>query len=249
MTSTPADSNAIANKLRDISHSRQLVVGILIFPNVEVLDFCGPFEVLSVCRLGGIDQDDNVTASPFSVKLIAKTMEPITTIGGMQVLPHETMEDIMMTKKTDTTTSTSFLDILIIPGGMGTRPLRHDTQVLDFIRHQAAHVSILASVCTGAILLAESGVLPLGTTITTHWQALDLLQEWYGAPNHHLIIDKEHSVTKNASGSLYTSAGISAGIDMCFRIIRDIFGDDVSRTTAKRMEYSYPEDYQRRIEF
>jgi transcriptional regulator GlxA family with amidase domain len=236
---TPATAGSPSQKLPELAKTRPLVVGILIFPNVEVLDFCGPFEVLSVCRLGDLHQDDNVTKSPFVVHLIAKSKDPVVTVGGMQVLPHLTIDDIME--------NDIVLDILIVPGGVGTRALRQDAKVLEFVRQQAIRVHIVASVCTGAIVLAEAGptVVPIGSTITTHWQAVDTLQTWYP----HLIIDKIHSVTKNDTGTLYTSAGISAGIDMRFRLITDIFGEDTARNTAKRMEYSFPETYQRRIEF
>ncbi|KAG7351440.1 transcriptional regulator [Nitzschia inconspicua] len=237
-TETPPSPSEI---LREIANTRQLVVGILIFTNVEVLDFCGPFEVLSVCRLGDLEQNDNITTSPFSVKLIAKTMDPVTTVGGMQVMPHMSIDNLM--EKQDPI----LLDILIVPGGMGTRTLRNDVQVLDFVRYQAARVHFLASVCTGSCILAQAGstVVPDGTVITTHWQTIELFQEWYPR----LTIDRNHSVTKNDAGDLYTSAGISAGIDMCFRLIKDIFGEETSQHAAKRMEYTYPKDFQRRIDF
>jgi transcriptional regulator GlxA family with amidase domain len=232
---TPTTS--VVRQLQDTALQRQLVAGILVFDNVEVLDFCGPFEVLSVCRMGtSDDENENITQSPFQVKLIGISKDPVSTVGGMQVLPHLTMKEVMA--------SSSPLDILIIPGGMGTRPLRNNKAVLEFVTHQASVVKIMASVCTGAILLAKSGILPPGTTITTHWKAIDMLQEWYPSLN----MDKEHSVIRNDAGTLYTSAGISAGIDMTFRLVKDVFGDDVARATAKRMEYGYPEDYRRRIQ-
>lgn len=135
---TTITTKSPSQQLREMAaqSSRQIRVGILIFPNVEVLDFCDPFEVLSVCRQGDLHQDDNVTQSPFVVQLIAATasMDPVTTVGGMQVVPHTTMEAIM---KEDTG-----LDILIVPGGMGTRAIRQDTNVLDFVRHQAGKVHL-----------------------------------------------------------------------------------------------------------
>ncbi|KAL3917959.1 MAG: hypothetical protein SGILL_004470 [Bacillariaceae sp.] len=239
---------SIATQLKETAEKRQLVVGILVFENVEVLDFCGPFEVLSVCRKGtSDDEDENVTTSPFDVKLIGLSSSsssssslPVKTIGGMNVVPHTTMDEIVGASTADS----SPLDILIVPGGMGTRAIRHDAKVLDFIRQQQPLVKIVASVCTGAMLLAEAGIFPAGTVITTHWKMIDTLQEWYPS----LVIDKEHSVLKNDDGSMYTSAGISAGIDMTFRLVMDVFGEAVARATAKRMEYTYPEDYSRRIE-
>ena len=177
------------------------------------------------------------------VKLIAQdAKKPVTTIGGMQVLPHHSIDDF------DETQTTPTLDILIIPGGFGSRQVRQNPRVMDFVRRQANKVKILASVCTGALILAESGVLEKGSKITTHWQALDLLQEWY--PD--IQVQRGVSVVKldpTASRPfVFTSAGISAGIDMSFWIIRDIFGEVIARATAKQMEYSYPENFSRRVD-
>lgn len=221
--------------LKDAATTRQLQVGILIFDKAEVLDFCGPFEALSVCRLDPT-ADDNVTESPFVVKLIAQNKQPITTIGGMQVLPHHSIADCCG------------LDILIIPGGFGSRQVRNNPQMIEFVRQRARTVKILASVCTGALVLAESAVLEKESKITTHWQALDLLQEWY--PDLH--VERGVSVVKldenEKRPTVYTSAGISAGIDMSFWMIKDIFGESIARATAKQMEYSYPENFSRRID-
>ncbi len=245
--------------LHDIIQTRQLHVGILIFDKVEVLDFCGPFEALSVCRhdRNGTNNDNssnkntkptnndtknknsNHTESPFQVSLLAETMDPITTIGGMQVLPHATLQKKECPK----------LDILILPGGFGTREARCNPTIIEFIKHQAKHVPILASVCTGAMLLAEANILEDGARITTHWEMIDTLQGWYP----HLHVEKSRSVIRldatTSRPAIYTSAGISAGIDMSFWIIQDLLGEEISRATAKYMEYPYPDkDFARRIE-
>ena len=113
----------------------QKTVGIFIFNDIEVLDFCGPFEVLSVTRLDESKRAD--TTSPFDVKLIAQTKEPITTTGKMKVIPDYDFE------------SCPKLDILIVPGGMGTRKLMYEKDVLDFVLKKAKEVELLTSVCTG----------------------------------------------------------------------------------------------------
>jgi transcriptional regulator GlxA family with amidase domain len=238
--------------LQEVAKTRRLAVGILIFDKVEVLDFSGPFEVLSVCRIDSTG-DENVTESPFQVSLIGESKDPVTTIGGMQVLPHATIYEY----STDAANAKS-LDILIIPGGYGARQVRSNPKMIQFIRDQSTNVDILASVCTGAMVLAETDVLEAGSTITTHWGMIDLLQEWYPQ----LQVEKDRSVIKQEPPRtpssisddpskrpvIFTSAGISAGIDMCFWIINDIFGEEISRAAAKYMEYSYPEGFSRRIQ-
>jgi putative intracellular protease/amidase len=95
-------------------------VGILIFPDVEVLDFCGPFEVFSVTRLNEAQRQE--TLSPFEVLLVAETLEPISTIGGMRVLPHRTLRTCPL------------LDILLVPGGWGTRSQMNNPRLLAWIK-------------------------------------------------------------------------------------------------------------------
>src|SRR5579872_5730665 len=113
----------------------QHTVGILIFPDVEVLDFCGPFEVFSAARLNEERRADE--ESPFRIVLIAEKKEPITTVGGMRVFPDFTLEDHPP------------LDILLVPGGMGTRTLQSHKRVLGWIALCAQQVKILSAVCTG----------------------------------------------------------------------------------------------------
>jgi transcriptional regulator GlxA family with amidase domain len=219
-----------------LQEQKRLQVGILVFDKVEVLDFCGPFEVFSVCRLDPL-ADSNTTESPFEVFLIAESSDkPITTIGGMNVLPHKTLEECDDSK----------LDILVVPGGFGTRKLRSNANILDFIQRQSKQVDKLCSVCTGATLLAQvPGVLPDGCRITTHWTAIDSLQKEFPK----LIVDKTLAVVKQQYGKLYTSAGISAGIEMALLVVNDVFGEAVARATAKEMEYTYPETNERKIQF
>lgn len=218
----------------------QLSVGILIFDDVEVLDFCGPLEVLSVCRGNVKAGGGKADKSPFRVQLIAATKDPVTTAAGMQVLPQATLDEICG--------ATEALDILILPGGVGTRKERTNQTIMAFIRDQVKKVQIVASVCTGSILLAESDILESGSRITTHWQFIDTLQEWYPQ----LKVEQEHSVIRlektTSRPLIYTSAGISAGIDMSFWLIKDLYGDAVARATAKHMEYAYPESFARRID-
>ncbi len=143
--------------------SDQLNVGILIFPDVEVLDFAGPFEVFSRTRLvPGVESRRSDESAPFQVFTLARTLDIITAVGGLRVLPDYEFG------------STPKIDLLVVPGGYGTRALLHDPETLDWIRavsQQAAHVT---SVCTGALLLAKAGLLA-HRRATTHWGAYDAL--------------------------------------------------------------------------
>jgi transcriptional regulator GlxA family with amidase domain len=217
-----------------LQEQKRVQVGILVFDKVEVLDFCGPFEVFSSCRVDPL-ADSNTTESPFEVFLIAESSDkPITTIGGMKVLPHKTLEECDDSK----------LDILVVPGGFGTRKLQSNAKILDFVQRQSKQVDKLCSVSTGALLLAQAaGVLPDGSRITTHLTAIDSLQKDFPK----LIVDETLAVVKQQDGKLYTSTGISAGIKMALTVVKDVFGEDVARSTAKEMEYTYNETNEPKI--
>jgi len=112
---------------------------------------------------------------------------------------------------------------------------------LEFVKRQATTVSLLTSVCTGALILAKAGLLN-GKTVTTHWTALDLLKEL--CPE--CTVDRTKHWVED--GNLMASAGISAGIDMSLKVVERCYGEKVARMTAKQMEYRYPETNERRIE-
>lgn len=198
-------------------------VGILIFPDVEVLDFCGPYEVFSTARL-----DDARQITPFAVQLVAEQDGPIAARGGMRVLP-------------DVTTATCPpLDILIVPGGWGVRAQLHNASLLAWLAAQGDQVETLTAVCTGSMLLGQVGLLN-GRAATTHYTTLDWMAASYPQVN---VIRDQHVVE---DGRVVTSAGISAGIDMALRVVARTFGDAVARATARHMEYPYPTDNARRI--
>lgn len=204
----------------------QKVVGIFIFDDVEVLDFCGPFEVLSVTRL---DEDKRAeTISPFDIKLISATKDVVITKGNMKIVPDFDFETCPK------------LDILVIPGGSGTRKLMYDEKVLDFVRKKAKEVELLTSVCTGSLILANAKLLE-GLNATTHWKSLQRMEDEF--PNIKVSKDKHYVEDKN----IISSAGISAGIDMALYIVKKYFGEELSRATAKHMEYPYLEENKRKV--
>lgn len=200
-------------------------VGILIFDEVEVLDFCGPFEVFSVARL---DEDRRrEELSPYEVVLVAET-ESVVATGGLKVMPDHTLEGCPP------------LDVLVVPGGWGTRRQMHNHGLVAWIAERGQKVGTLTSVCTGSLLLGKAGLLE-GKRATTHWKALDLMRELFPAVT---VVEDQHVVEE---ADLLTSAGISAGIDMALRVVARHHGEDVARTTARYMEYRYSEDNQRRV--
>src|SRR5579859_83879 len=205
---------------------KQTTVGILIFDQVEVLDFCGPFEVFSVTRL---DESKRMEEpSPFQIVLIAERDQPVVTMGKMRVLPDYTLENCPP------------LDILVIPGGWGTRRELSNLKLLEWIKQRAAQVKTLSSVCTGALLLGEAHLLD-GLRATTHWAALDAMRKRFPQVK---VESQYHWIEE---GDVITSAGISAGIDMALRIVARYCGETVARNTAQRMEYPYPESAARRV--
>jgi len=207
---------------------KTLSVGIVIFDDVEVLDFCGPFEVFSVTRLDG--GEDAETNAPCTVYLVAESDGEVLTVGGMRVLPHARFDRCPS------------LDVLVVPGGWGTRAQLGNEAMIRFLQDRAAKVSLLTSVCTGSLLLAKAGLLE-GRKATTHWQVLDLMEQMFPG------VSVERNLHVVEDGDIVTSAGISAGIDMALRVVARQFGESVARQTAKQMEYPYPESDERRVSF
>jgi transcriptional regulator GlxA family with amidase domain len=201
-------------------------VGILIFPEVEILDFCGPFEVFSGTRLEEPWRREE--PSPFEVVVVAETLDRVAATGGLKVLPDHDLEGCPP------------LDLLVVPGGWGTRRLVQNDKVVDWIRNREREVVLTTSVCTGSFLLGQAGLLD-GRRATTHWLSLDRMEQTF--PAVHVVRD-QHVVE---DGSVVTSAGIAAGIDLALRVVARLHGEHVARSTARYMEYPYPEDNDRRV--
>ena len=200
--------------------------GIVVFKDIEVLDFCGPFEVFAAARLN--EQKRREEPSPFNVFLVAETKSPVVTAGGMKILPEHALDDCPP------------LDILVVPGGWGTRAEMNNARLLGWIAERAKQVETLASVCTGALLLGKAGLLD-GKRATTHWRSLEWMEELFPKTR----VERHRHFVED--GPLFTSAGISAGIDMALKIVARHCGEAVARATAKQMEYPFPESDARRI--
>ncbi|WP_394186777.1 DJ-1/PfpI family protein [Metabacillus halosaccharovorans] len=191
----------------------QRTVGILLFNEVEVLDFAGPFEVFSITTL--LESNEK----PFIVKTISENGELVTARNGLKVKPDYSFAN-----------HPSF-DIVIIPGGFGAEQIEiNNSSVIEWIKNQQSRVEFMTSICTGALLLAKAGILD-GKKATTHWMDIDRLEQEF--PN----ISVQRGVKFVDEDSIITSGGISAGINMSFHLISRLHGKDVAIKTAKRMEY------------
>jgi transcriptional regulator GlxA family with amidase domain len=197
---------------------KQWLVGILLFDNVEVLDFAGPFEVFAVTAY---PDQHGVTPElkPFLVKTVSETGKLVTARNGLKVQPDYSFQNA------------PHFDILVIPGGPGAREREiHNEKVISWIKDRMASVQLMASVCTGALLLAKAGLLN-GKKATTHWASYDRLENEFPE----VIVQRNTKFVDE--GNILTSGGISAGINMAFHIVKRLVGSEVARTTAKRMEY------------
>lgn len=193
-------------------------VGILIFDGVELLDFAGPFEVFHATRLTpGPSAGRSAASAPFQVFTIARSEMPVRAGGDLRVTPHVSFDDAPS------------IDILVVPGGQGTRTLLADRALLDWIRETANEAELVASVCTGALLLAKAGLLERRRA-TTHRAALDLLAS----------IDPTTEIEASArvvDDGVITCGGVSAGIDLALYVVEKLHGLEVARNTARHLEY------------
>lgn len=193
-------------------------VGIFIFDDVEVLDFAGPYEVFSRTRtVPGADSRRSDESAPFRVFTVARSRETVTAIGGLRVIPDFAWADAPP------------IDLLVIPGGFGTRPLLSDRATLDWLPQAASRASLVTSVCTGALLLAKTGLLR-NRRATTHWAALDLL----ASIDSTVQVDRDARVVHDR---VFTSAGVSAGIDMAFAVVEALCGKEIADETAHYIDY------------
>jgi transcriptional regulator GlxA family with amidase domain len=188
-------------------------VAIVLFDDVEVLDFAGPFEVFSVT---GRRQ----SLQPFDVYTVAERPGAVIARNGLSILPKHTLANAPRPH------------ILVVPGGYGTRREMHNRVLVEWIGERAADSELVLSICTGALLLAKAGLLD-GLAATTHFGALDLLREI--APQTTVHGDRRFV----DNGRIITSAGVAAGIDACFHVIARLLGAETALETARYIEYPW----------
>jgi transcriptional regulator GlxA family with amidase domain len=188
-------------------------VQVLIFDDVEVLDFAGPFEVFGVTGL-------RTGPAPFRVETVGLSKAPIRARNGLEARPSASIDEATR------------CDVLVLPGGFGTRREMHNATLLDWIRRQAQGAEAVLSVCTGALLLARAGLLD-GLDATTHHVAFDELAQ--ASPSTNVLRGARYV----DNGHIVTSAGISAGIDASLHVVAKLLGHAVAVETAEYMEYDW----------
>ena len=184
--------------------------GILIFPGAEELDFVGPWEMLTMWS--------RHADGPAECLLVAQTMEPVCCAKGMSVLPHVSFA------------SCPPLDFLLVPGGQGTRTEVGNPVLLDFVAEQAARCEAVLSVCTGSFVLHAAGLLT-GKKATTHWGSLDRMRALGD-----VVVVEERLVH---DGQVWSSAGVSAGIDLMLAFIASVASPEAAGKVQFASEY-YP---------
>ena len=198
-----------------------LAVAIYLFPDVEVLDFAGPYEVFTtasrVARRREPEQPE-----PFRVFTVARAAGLVRARAGLEVRADFALG------------AHPAIDLLVVPGGVVTAELEH-AEVIDWVAAQHAHARLTASVCTGAFLVARAGVLR-GRSATTHWEDVADLRAAF--PD--LVVRADRRWVDE--GDVVTSAGISAGIDMSLHLVERMAGLDLAVATARQMEFDWRAD-------
>jgi len=186
-------------------------IGILLFDGVEELDAVGPWEVLA-------SWTQQWPEDGWDVLTFARSPGEVCCAKGMTIRPTRQWPDVPP------------LDVLIVPGGRGTRPLLADGATLEWVRSLAAAGMLMTSVCTGSLVLAAAGILS-GRPATTYWNALGLLKE----------LDPTIEVRAEDrwvdSGEIITASGVSAGIDMALHLVRRLAGDERARQVRRTIQY------------
>ncbi|MDR3763664.1 MAG: DJ-1/PfpI family protein [Acidobacteriota bacterium] len=195
-------------------------VGILVYPDVEVLDFCGCYEVFATTRLD--EETRRESQSPIRQLLISETRDTIVANGGMKIIPDADFDDCPE------------LDMLLVPGGHGIRALFHEPAYLDFLK-KMARIERLASVGTGSLLLGAAGLL-VGKTATVHFHSVDFFREKF--PQTSLLPELSMVV----DGNISTANSIRAGIDMALYLVGRIYGEAIATASAQQMDYPYPNE-------
>lgn len=186
-------------------------IGILLFDDVEELDAVGPWEVFAFWALSFPDDG-------WAVSTLSRTGEAVRCAKGMRIAADHAFAD-----------APSY-DVLVHPGGQGTRPLMRDESHLDWVRQQRSVVPLMTSVCTGSLVYAAAGLLH-DRPATTYWSAFDLL---IGADP---TIKPDREARYVDDGDVITSAGVSAGIDMALHVVRRLAGEQRAREVRRGIQY------------
>lgn len=187
-----------------------MIFGFLLFPDLEELDLVGPWEMVAMWS--------QYANGPEKCLMIAATKEPVRCSNGMIIQPHVAFEDAPK------------LDYMLIPGGFGTRAQVNNSQLISFVSEQAKNCKAILSVCTGSFILHACGLLK-GKKATTHWLSLEHLRKLED------VEAVEERIVKD--GNIWTSSGVSAGIDLALAFIEHEAGDSTAGSVQSFAEY-YP---------
>ena len=187
-------------------------IGLFLFDGVEELDAVGPWEVLA-------HWTQQHPQDGWTVSCISKDGGPVVAAKNLTLGAHHSLADAPA------------LDVLIHPGGPGTRPMLRDPEHLELVRRQRATVPVMASVCSGSLVYAAAGLLT-GRRATTHWASLNLLSEL----DPTVLTDVSSRFVDD--GDLVTSAGVSAGIDMALHLVARLTDAERAREVRREIQYN-----------
>jgi transcriptional regulator GlxA family with amidase domain len=208
---------AMATRGRDGAAAMRVVPGagprrvwMLAFPDAQVLDVTGPWEVFAIANRVG-----NPRAPRYALTLVAPVAGSFATSGGLSLVAQRSLAE-----------ATGPVDTLLVAGGLGTRPGYRDPRLIPWLRRTARRARRVASVCSGAFLLAEAGLLD-GRRAVTHWAVCDGLQRRFPA----VRVERDPIFVRD--GNVFTSAGITAGMDLALELVEEDFGRDLALTVAR----------------
>ncbi len=197
--------------------ARPTRVAILLFEGVDLLDVGGPYEVfLTANRLAARRGE----APPFEIVTAAPGGAPVTAYGGLGLLPQVSTEDL------------GGLDVLLVPGAIAIDEVAADPEVTAAVRRLATGTGIVASICTGAFLLGDAGLLA-GVDWTTHWEDIDLLADRIGSRRG------QRNVAWVDAGTVVTAGGLSSGLSMALHLVDRLAGRDLAGAAARQLDYAW----------
>ncbi len=193
-----------------------VLVQVLLYPGVQPLDVVGPHEVLvGANRYRAADGTDR--PAPYEIELVGSTTDPVVGESGLAIAPSTTLA-----------TCTEHPHTLVVPGGDGVDAMCDDPAIRDWVAGRAANAQRVVSVCSGALLLAAAGVLG-GRRVTTHWRRVETLRR------RHPDVEVEAEPIYVCDGNVWTSAGVTAGIDLALALVERDVGPEAAQTIARHL--------------
>ncbi|WP_420555295.1 GlxA family transcriptional regulator [Neptuniibacter marinus] len=185
------------------------IIAALGYQDCQILDLTGPLQVFA-------SANQVLGYEAYQLKIVGVDTHPICTNSGMKILPDLAFSDLMDA------------DTLLLSGGRGVKALLHNDELIDWVKQSAKRVNRIASVCSGAFLLAEAGLLK-GKKAVTHWKSCSLLDKNYED------IEVENDAIWLKQGNLYTSAGVTSGIDLALALVEEDFGHGITMDVAREL--------------